>query len=215
MKNSPIRKLPIILAYGISFSCNWWSLLHALTMCLPPSSQIITRLQADPEELPRLGVSVWVWVWVWVWMWVWVGGWMRGGECVCVLIVRSVTLGIVVDVQNFGLDTKQLATLIGDCPLPLYDLATKACNMDPDRRHVKTLAFVKYEIQVIAAERVKICLNLTFCCGHNLLLIFFTLGPWAISMVFGPNWQIFHLPNMNQRRLEGSWGHVQKYQLKL
>ncbi|XP_064392654.1 LIM domain kinase 1-like [Halichondria panicea] len=52
--------------------------------------EIITRLQADPEELPRLG--------------------------------------------NFGLDTKQLATLIGDCPLPLYDLATKACNMDPDRR---------------------------------------------------------------------------------
>ena len=89
-------------------------------------------------------------------VWVWVGGWMREGECVCVLIVRSVTLGIVVDVQNFGLDTKQLATLIGDCPLPLYDLATKACNMDPDRRHVKTLAFVKYEIQVIAAERVKI-----------------------------------------------------------
>ena len=110
----------------------------------------------------------------------------------------------MVDIQNFGLDTKQLATLIGDCPLPLYDLATKACNMDPDRRHVKTLAFVKYEIQVVAAERVKICLNLTFCCGHNLSLIFFGLGPWAISMVFGPNWQIFSSPKYEPEEVRRS-----------
>lgn len=52
--------------------------------------EIITRLKADPDELPRLG--------------------------------------------NFGLDTKTLATMTGDCPPALFDLATQCCSLDPDKR---------------------------------------------------------------------------------
>lgn len=54
-------------------------------------------------------------------------------RCVCTMSLVMI-IYVTIVLQNFGLDTNKLLTLIGDCPLPLYDLATRACNMDPDKR---------------------------------------------------------------------------------
>jgi serine/threonine protein kinase len=52
--------------------------------------EMITRVKADPEQLPRE--------------------------------------------KNFGLDVEAVRSMIGDCPLPFFHLATECCNLDPDKR---------------------------------------------------------------------------------
>jgi len=114
--------------------------------------QIIARVKADPDQLPRLSVSF---------------GYQNEilAEVDIRLFLSTLSFSLSLPLphlpppgllstlpsplllhpllflssflpQNFGLDTAGFRKMISDCPLPFYHLATECCKMNPDERWV-------------------------------------------------------------------------------
>ena len=48
--------------------------------------------------------------------------------------------------------------MIGECPLPLYDLALQCCNLDPDKRYNNILR-IKYKTEPLLVLKSDTCIH--------------------------------------------------------